>query len=248
MDSGASDHIGSSLRIFYSHAPITPVHIKLPNGNMAIAKTSGTVQFFPGLIAKNVLFVPDFNLNLLFVPKLCLDNECIVTFYNDKCLIQEKRSLKMISSADLIEGLYFLSTQRPQATIASSLIQSQSTIIPEEALRHFRLGHLSNHRLLGLHHSFPYVTIYKDFVCDICHYTKQRELPFKLSNNKASQCYELIDFDIWGPLSIQSIHGYKYFITALDDFNRFTWIILCKSKSEVTNLVQKIILMIENQY
>jgi len=29
VDSGASDHICSSLRVFYSYASITPVHIKL---------------------------------------------------------------------------------------------------------------------------------------------------------------------------------------------------------------------------
>ena len=248
IDSGASHHICSFLSIFDSHTSITPIHIKLPNGNMSIARIVGTVQFSPGLIAKKVLFVPDFKLNLLSVPKLCLDDNCIVSFDNDKCLIQDKRTLKMTGLGDLIEGLYFLSTQRP-ATIASSQTQlPQSTIIPQEALWHFRLGHISDHRLLGLHQDFPYVTIDKGYACDICHYSKHRKLPFKLSNNKASQCYELIHFDIWGPFSVQSIHGYKYFITALDDFSRFTWIFLCKSKSEVTKLVQNFLIMIENQY
>lgn len=75
------------LDFFYSYQSITPVHIKLPNGNMAIAKFSGTVQFSPGLVAKNVLYVDEFKLNLLYVPKLCVDNDCIVSFDNDKCLI-----------------------------------------------------------------------------------------------------------------------------------------------------------------
>ena len=57
VDSGASDHICSSINFFDSYASIIPVHIKLPNGNMAIAKFFGTVTFSPGLVAKNVLYV-----------------------------------------------------------------------------------------------------------------------------------------------------------------------------------------------
>jgi hypothetical protein len=77
---------------------------------MAIAKFSGTVQLSPGLIAKNVPYVAEFKLNLLSVPKLCVDSDYIVTFDNDKCLIQDRRNLKMIVLTDLIEGLYFLAT------------------------------------------------------------------------------------------------------------------------------------------
>lgn len=144
VDSGASDHICSSFRFFDSYNSITPVNIKLPNGHMAIY---GTVQFSPGLVAKNVLFDPKFNLNLLSVPKLCVNTDCIVTFDNDKCLIQEMRSLKMIGLIDLIEGLYFLATQASSpTTIASSQAKPQSIFIPQKALWHFRLRHLSNQR------------------------------------------------------------------------------------------------------
>ena len=82
-------------------------------------------------------------------------------------------------------------------------------------------------------------------VCDICHYSRHRKIPFHLSVNKANKCYEMFHFDIWGLVSIPSIHGHKYFITALDDYSHFTWIILCKSKSEVPNHVQNFIIMIE---
>lgn len=45
---------------------------------------------------------------------------------------------------------------------------------------------------------------------------------FQLCENKATQYYELIHFDIWDPSSIPSTHGHKYFIIALDDYSRFT--------------------------
>lgn len=38
------------------------------------------------------------------------------------------------------------------------------------------------------------------------------------------------------------------FLTALDDYNRYILVILCKFKFEIPTLVQNFILMIENQY
>ena len=54
--------------------------------------------------------------------------------------------------------------------------------------------------------------------------------------------------DIWEPFSKSSIHGHKYFLTILDDFSRYTWVVLLKSKSEVKAHVQNFINLIENQF
>lgn len=61
----------------------------------------------------------------------------------------------MIDTNDLIEGLYFPAMQASQANTASSQAPPQSTFIFKEDLWHFRLGHLSNKRLLSLHKKFP---------------------------------------------------------------------------------------------
>lgn len=87
VDSGASDHICSSIRLFGAYQQIMLLNIKLPNGHMPIAKYPGTLKFSLGLVAQNVLSVPDFKLNLLLVPKLYVDIDCTVTFNNDKRLI-----------------------------------------------------------------------------------------------------------------------------------------------------------------
>jgi hypothetical protein len=163
----------------------------------------------------------------------------------------------MIGSGELIEGLYYLTiktnTHHTSTTVntsqaSSSHIHSSSVHIPSKALWHFRLGHLSNKRLLSMKHDFPFLSVDCDSVCDICHLARHKKLPYKLSVNKATTCGELIHFDIWGPNSIHSIHGHRYFLTAVDDFSRFTWVILLKSKSEVSLLVQQFIKMIENQF
>lgn len=94
----------------------------------------------------------------------------------------------------------------------------------------------------------PFLNVNHNVVWDICHYARHRKLKFPISTHKASKCYEMFHFDIWGPLSMAYIHGHKYFLTTLDDYNIFTWVILCKSKTEIFDLVQKFLIIIENQY
>ena len=61
-----------------------------------------------------------------------------------------------------------------------------------------------------------------DEICDVSHLAKQGILSYSPSLNKASKIFELIHLNIWGPYSKQSVHGYKYFLTILDDFSRYT--------------------------
>ena len=52
-------------------------------------------------------------------------------------------------------------------------------------------------------------------------------------NKRASAPFELVHFDVWGPHSVMSSTGFKYFVTFVDDFSRVTWLYLMKSCSEL---------------
>jgi hypothetical protein len=54
--------------------------------------------------------------------------------------------------------------------------------------------------------------------------------------------------DIWGPLSIPSMLGYKYFLTIVYDKSRFTWIYLMRLKSEASALIKTFVLLVQNQF
>jgi hypothetical protein len=80
LDSGASHHICISLQWFQPYIAITPINIKLPNGNFAIAKYSGIVRFSPNFIVTNVLYVPEFSINLIYVSKVCQSLSYLIQF------------------------------------------------------------------------------------------------------------------------------------------------------------------------
>jgi hypothetical protein len=89
IDSGASHHICATLSWFQSYSEITPMIIKLPNGNHVTTKFVGTIVFYPDFSLNGVLVVPNFNINLFFVSSLCHNAHCLVKFTNTSCIIQE---------------------------------------------------------------------------------------------------------------------------------------------------------------
>ena len=54
--------------------------------------------------------------------------------------------------------------------------------------------------------------------------------------------------DIWGPCSINSMQGFRYCFTVVDDFSRYTWTFLLHAKFEVRHKIVSFIAYIENHF
>ena len=54
--------------------------------------------------------------------------------------------------------------------------------------------------------------------------------------------------DVWGPFSILTTAGHRYFLTIVDDASRATWVFLRKAKSEVRPLIISFYNMIHTQF
>jgi len=80
LDSGTTDHICPSLTHFTSYHQINPISVKLPNGNQVIANYSGSVFINQYHVLDNVLYIPNFTFNLLFVTILIDNISCVIIF------------------------------------------------------------------------------------------------------------------------------------------------------------------------
>lgn len=118
-------------------------------------------------------------------------------------------------------GLYYLEMTSPVCFTHS---------IHVFQLWHQRLGHLSvdKQRILNSSLSCGFDS---SFHCNVCPLAKQTRLPFSISSSVTSSVFELLHCDIWGPYSIESRSGARYFLTIVDDYNRFTWTYLLRFKS-----------------
>ena len=75
----------------------------------------------------------------------------------------------------------------------------------------------------------------KFYVCDACQRAKSHQLPYKTSVHVSSSPLELVHTDVWGPAQVSS-GGFKYYVSFLDDYSRYTWIYLIKNKSDVEQI------------
>ena len=49
---------------------------------------------------------------------------------------------------------------------------------------------------------------------------------------QTSRPLELLHIDLMGPARVQSLGGKKYILAVMDDFTRYTWVVLLKDKAE----------------
>ena len=78
-------------------------------------------------------------------------------------------------------------------------------------------------------------------VCDGCTLGKQHRSPFpKVSPYRAKKGLELFHADLCGQVRPQTVGGKSYFLLVVDDFSRYMWIELLRSKAEALLSLKKI--------
>ena len=96
LDNGATDHMVHSLHFFKSITSFVQISVRLCNGDMVKVTNVGTVQVFTSLLLENVLCVPSFCFNLIFINKLTQNSSCYYIFLSHYCFIQDLQLWKMI--------------------------------------------------------------------------------------------------------------------------------------------------------
>jgi transposase InsO family protein len=253
VDTGATHHTCHNLNWFTNYRTITPISVTLPNKTVVEACHRGNVRLSDTLQIHDVLFLPDFAVNLISVSKLCKEQDCIVNFETNQCVIQEKKDMRKIGLAEEIDGLYYLKAEKKtqkQAKVSSVSVSNKKSdsIVPPGILWHLRLGHLSHDRMQCMNKMYSYISVSGHVACDICQMARQRKLSFSISKNNAHAMFDLVHADIWGPFSTESIHGFKYFLTILDDYSRHVWVVMMKNKSEASEKIRSFVYMVENQF
>ncbi|GAU35381.1 hypothetical protein TSUD_57300 [Trifolium subterraneum] len=74
--------------------------------------------------------------NLVSVSQLCKTSKCVLNFNDIQCSIQDQRTMKMIRSADIFEGLYYLKLQDKDvhANAIHGTDTATTTTIPDQAI------------------------------------------------------------------------------------------------------------------
>ena len=104
--------------------------------------------------------------------------------------------------------------------------------LPNEHLWHQRMGHASYKHLsiVSKHESvlgISKLSRMSNVVCGPCQLGKQTKAKHpRTQTSTISRPLEFLDLDLIGPTRTKSLGGKRYIIVVVDDFTRYTWVIL----------------------
>ncbi|XP_074266801.1 uncharacterized protein LOC141590089 [Silene latifolia] len=108
LDTGASNHMCSNKALFSDLRHLEkPYSISLPNGQIVYINNIGSVPVTPGFSLQNVLYVPYFQINLLYIRKLTKKLRSNVSFTHDMCYLQDS-SKRLLVLGKNYNDLYLL--------------------------------------------------------------------------------------------------------------------------------------------
>ena len=122
------------------------------------------------LTLKDVLYVPESNVNLLSIRKLTQALGYSMTFNPDCCVMQDLTTKKMIGKGRQCNDLYYLFTT--QNTHQSNVVRHSPN------LWYQCLRHPSSSPLQVISQSNPEISLTSHDVCNVCPLAKQTRLTF----------------------------------------------------------------------
>ena len=146
-------------------------------------------------------------------------------------VLKVKRGALVVIKGERMGSLYKLVGK----TITGDAAVSTSSDEDATPMWHARLGHMSERGLLELHKKklLKGIKSCKLDFCETCVIGKQCRVRFVTSNNRSKRTLEYVHSNVWGPVPIASLGGFRYFVTFIDDFSRKVWVYFLKHKSEV---------------
>ncbi|KAK1694018.1 hypothetical protein QYE76_010715 [Lolium multiflorum] len=194
----------------------------------------GKVAISKDLCLETVMLVEHLGYNLLSIYHLA---DAGYNSYFTKYYVQVFRSdnLKLVLVGYVENNLYVVDLSKESPSPSTCLMAAKHD---EGWLWHRRLGHVNMRNLKQLlkgEHivGLTDISFEKDRVCSACVAGKQlkKKHPIK-SIVTTSRPLELLHLDLFGPSHYDTLGGSKYGLVIVDDYSRYSWVFLLKSKDE----------------
>ena len=158
-----------------------------------------------------------------------------IIFDYSGCIVQDPRTGQEFGTGPRVKRMFPVDNLHlPLVAPVSVVVAAAVSSTPSLALWHAQLGHASSSRVQQLASRGLLGSVStENFDCVSCQLGKQPALPFNTSESISTDIFDLIHSDVWGPSSISSIGGSRYFVVFVDDYSRYSWIFNMKYRSEL---------------
>ena len=235
-DTGATDHITSDLdRLAVRERYHGGEQVQVGNGaGLRVLHTGHSLinTATRPLALRNILHVPEISKHLLSVHKFSRDNDVFFEFHPWHFSIKDRQSRKSLLNGRCESGLYPIKPSDVD-NLKHALVSRSTT----HAQWHARLGHPSSQVIKSILrlNNISCASESSLSVCNACQLAKSHRLPYTSSSHRSSSPLELIFSDVWGPAP-PSVGGFKYYISFIDDFSKFSWIYLMHDRIEAPRI------------
>ncbi|MBW0488376.1 hypothetical protein O181_028091 [Austropuccinia psidii MF-1] len=217
VDCGATHHMFNSPKFFLNCFKKICSKVATGDSNSKLwAQGIGTVQLeCEGqlLNLRNCLYVPKLKCNLISLLELFKEDLTIQQTGNTFRLISNKRTLL---KGDINNRLMHITYSLPTSLLT----------ISDKSLWHCQLGHPSRTVLkyLGLPE--------EETSCLTCRINKSHRLPFTHHFTSVNSPMDTIHIDVVGPITPESVSGFRFLLTIVDQATSFKIIKFLKRKSD----------------
>ncbi|GJU31627.1 retrovirus-related pol polyprotein from transposon TNT 1-94 [Tanacetum coccineum] len=212
--------------------------------NNQVAKIMGYGDYQQGnIIISRLYYVEWLRHNLISVGQFC-DAYLEVAFQKNTCFIRNLEGVDLLSgSRDT--NLYTISLDDMLNTSPICLLSKASKTkswLWHRRLSHLNFGTLNKLAKDGLARGIPKLKFQKDHLCSTCALRKSKKSSHQPKAEDTNQeKLHLLHMDLCGLMRVESINGKKYILVIVDDYSRFSWVKILRSKDEAPDAIIKCI-------
>ena len=236
LDTGCGTHICTNVKGLTKGRRLKAGELDLIMGNKDVASVSMIgdfkLYFDSGLfiVLKNVCYSATMARNIISFNALFVDgfdfefeNGCILVYKNNMFYFK----------ASPCRGILETTISLNDSSIYN--VDSSKVNLDKTFLWHCRLGHINKKRIAKLQlegglESFD-VTSFDE--CESCLLGKMTKAPFTGNCERSKDLLDLIHIDVCGLFRSATRHGQRYFVTFTDDFSRYGYVYLIKTKLRI---------------
>ncbi|XP_042756664.1 uncharacterized protein LOC122197199 isoform X1 [Lactuca sativa] len=165
LDSGATSHVCNNKDMFHNMRYATNTRIRLPNQLLIQVEKVGSIKLNDQLVLQDVLFVPQFELNLVYVNSLTAhDKDLMVNLYHDHAIIKHISNNSVIGNGEVLARLYVLKVEE---------VQGFASVVTTQRWNQ-RLGHPSFNKIKCLDNVLNCGNHFTSNLCTVCPIAKQK--------------------------------------------------------------------------
>nr|GEV91326.1 hypothetical protein [Tanacetum cinerariifolium] len=158
------------------------------------------------------------------------------------CYVQDTDGVELIKGSRG-SNLYTISVKDIMKSSPICLLSKASknkSWLWHRRLNHLNFGTINDLARKDLVRGLPRLKFEKDHFCFVCQLGKSKKHTHKSkTENTNLEVLNTLQMDLCGPMRVQIINGKKYILVIVDDYSRFIWVKILRSKYETPEKVPR---------